>query len=99
MAKPYKIRNGRKLTLHTGASNGVQHLVSLIGTVATFECLQGHRIRHDYSKGPISKRIPESSLLRFRTFWGLDPAANGVRGHCYGWCQTCQNIMDKEEQR
>lgn len=93
---PYKMRGNRRIPLPRGAVNGRQHLVALAGTVAIFECEAGHRMKHDYSKGPVSKRMPEVMLRKFAPYWGLGLQSNGTRGHCYGWCQRCQNLWDKE---
>ena len=94
---PYVTRNGRRRTRPGGASNGVQRLVALDGTKATFECLAaGHRMTHDFGKGPISKRWSEASLRHFAPYWGLGTQPNGTRGHCYGWCQKCQNVADEK---
>ena len=90
----YRTINGRRQQLPRPSTNGIQHLVSLVGPVATFECKDaGHRMTHDFSKGPVSKRIPESSLKMLAPSW-----AKG-RGHCYGWCQKCQNVADGLEAR
>lgn len=95
---PYKTSSaGRRLKLPAGATNGVQHLVKLEGTRATFECAAGHRTTHDYGKGPISKRVPEAFLKKMAPYWGLGTQSNGTRGHVYGWCQRCQNIADGVE--
>lgn len=92
---PFVTRDGVRRVRHAGASNGVQYLVKLEGTVATFECkTRGHRMVKDFSKGPRSKQIPAESLRRMTSNWGLGLQKNGVRGHCYGWCQKCQNEMD-----
>lgn len=93
---PYVTRGGRRRARPAGASNGVQRLVKLEGTVATFECLQGHQMTHDYSKGPVSKRVPEAFLRKMAPYWGLGFNTNGTKGHVYGWCQKCQNETDKE---
>lgn len=92
---PYVTRHGRRRTRPAGATNGVQRLIALDGTKATFECLHGHRMSHDYGKGPISKRIPANFLRKMSAYWGLGLQANGVRGHVYGWCQKCQDIADE----
>lgn len=76
------------------ATNGVQYLIKLEGTVCTFECKSGHQMTHDYSKGPISRRLPEEYLKKTASYWGLGIKSNGTRGHCYGWCQKCQNEAD-----
>lgn len=96
---PYVTRRGQRRKRPAGATNGVQYLVKLEGTVATFECKTGgHRTRHDYSKGPVYKRLPASALQRFARYWGLGPVPEGAtRGHCYGWCQRCQDEFDREE--
>lgn len=94
---PYRTRNGRRIQLHRGAVNGHQHLVALVGTKATFECKAGHRMTHDYGKGPVSRRIPEATLKKFAAYWGLGLQSNGVRGHVNGWCQKCQNEADQRE--
>lgn len=91
---PYKTINGRRRQRVPSCTNGVQHLVSLVGTVATFECKAGHKMRKDYSKGPVSKRVTEPWLLKMAAYWGLGLQSNGTRGHVYGWCQKCQNIAD-----
>lgn len=91
---PYRTRNGQRIKLVPSATNGIQHLVALEGTRATFECKAGHRITHDYSKGPVSKRVPEAFLRKMAPYWGLGLQSNGVRGHVYGWCQQCQDIAD-----
>jgi hypothetical protein len=91
---PYITRNGVRRARPAGASNGVQYLVALDGTKATFECKAGHRTTHDYGKGPISKRVPEAFLKKMAAYWGLGLQDNGTRGHCYGWCQKCQNEWD-----
>ena len=91
---PYVIRNGRRRARPAGASNGVQYLVALDGTKATFECKSGHRSVKDYGKGPAPKRIGEDVLRKFATYWGLGLQTNGTRGHCYGWCQSCQDETD-----
>ena len=78
-----------------GATNGVQYLVALTGTRATFECKTGHRMVHDFSKGPVTRRISEDVLRHFAPYWGLGLQANGARGHCYGWCRKCQDGWDK----
>lgn len=96
---PYVTRNGQRRKRHAGATNGVQYLVALNGTKATFECKEGkHRIIHDFGKGPISKRMPEAALRRFAAYWGLGLQSNGTRGHVYGWCQQCQNKADGLDQ-
>lgn len=91
---PYRTRNGRRTRLAKGATNGIQHLIALEGTKATFECKAGHRMTHDYGKGPVSQRVPEAFLRRMAPYWGLGLQSNGTRGHVYGWCQRCQNISD-----
>lgn len=85
----YKTTNGRRVKLPRGATNGVQYLVKLEGTKATFECkAAGHRSTIDYSKGPASRRIGASALARFQKYW-----SKGT-GHVYGFCQRCQNKRD-----
>ena len=91
---PYVTRNGRRLVMPSAATNGRQYLVALEGTVATFECKAGHRMRHDYSKGPVSKRVQAAFLKKMAAYWGLGLQSNGTRGHVVGWCQRCQNIAD-----
>lgn len=91
----YVTRHGRRLRRPAGATNGVQYLVALDGTVATFECSRGHRMTHDYSKGPVRTRVPEAFLKKMAPYWGLGLQGNGTRGHVYGWCQTCQNDADR----
>lgn len=92
---PYKTRQGRRLMLPRGVTNGRQHLVKLEGTVATFECTRGHhRMTHDFSKGPRPKRMSEQMLKKFAVYWGLGMPTTGARGHCNGWCQKCQNDID-----
>lgn len=92
----YVTRNGRKRN-RPGGSNGIQYLVALEGTKATFECkARGHRITKDFSKGPIHKRIGEAFLRKMAPYWGLGLNTNGTRGHCYGWCQKCQNEQDAQ---
>jgi hypothetical protein len=94
---PYRTRQGRRIILPAGATNGVQYLEKLEGTKATFICkAAGHRMTKDYGKGPISKRVPASWLQQRARYWGM-PDATGKRvGHVYGWCQQCQNAWDKE---
>lgn len=92
---PYKTRHGRRVKLPRGATNGVQHLVALDGTKATFECRNGHKQTHDYGKGPVSQRVPEAFLRKMAPYWGLGKQSNGTRGHVYGWCQACQNEADR----
>lgn len=92
---PYVTRNGRRRARPAGATNGVQYFVALDGTRATFECkVGGHRMSHDYGKGPVSKRISEVFLRKMAAYWGLGLQSNGTRGHIYGWCQKCQNAAD-----
>lgn len=79
------------------ATNGIQYLVALDGTKATFECKEGgHRQTHDYGAGAKPTRISEEFLRKMAAYWGLGFQANGVRGHVYGWCQKCQNAADTE---
>jgi hypothetical protein len=94
---PYRTRHGRRIQLARAATNGLQHLVQLDGTVATFECQAGHRMTHDYGKGPRPRRIPAEALKMMARYWGLGLQANGTRGHCVGWCQRCQNERDKAD--
>lgn len=92
---PYVTRNGRRMKRPAGATNSKQRLVALDGTVATFECIEGHhRMRHDYSKGPVSKRVGVEMLQKFASYWGLGVQKNGTKGHVYGWCQKCQDEFD-----
>lgn len=91
--RPYKTRDGRRRYLTNAATNIRQKLVALDGTKATFECLSGHKVTHDYGKGPVPRRIPASSLQRMAAYWGL---GGDGRGFVYGWCQKCQNLIDKE---
>ena len=91
---PYVTRNGIRRPRPAGATNSRQRLVKLDGTRATFECEAGHRMTHDYGKGPISKRMSAEALQRFARYWGLGLQTNGTRGHCYGWCQKCQDAAD-----
>lgn len=84
----YVTRKGRRLRLAPGVTNGIQRLVQLDGTVATFECIRrGHRMTHDYSKGPVPKRIGALALERVARYWAKDK-------HIHGWCQRCQNLED-----
>lgn len=86
----YVTRHGRRVRRPASATNGIQYLVHLDGTVVTFECkARGHRMTHDYSKGPVSRRIGAQALERFAQYWSK---AKG--GHLHGWCQQCQNIED-----
>lgn len=95
---PYVTRRGQRRKRPAGATNGIQYLVALDGTKATFECKEhGHRMTHDYGKGPVSKRVPAAFLAKMAPYWGLGLARNGTRGHVYGWCQKCQNIFDGVE--
>lgn len=94
---PYKTRGGRRIKLTLKATNGIQYLVALDGTKATFECKAGHRMAHDYGKGRVSQRVPAEFLKKMAPFWGLGLQSNGTRGHVYGWCQRCQNIADEKE--
>lgn len=93
---PYKTKGGRRIPLPRGVSNGRQHCVKLEGTVATFQCTRGgHLMRHDFSKGPLPKRITNLAMLqKMALYWGLGTPPNGARGHVNGWCQTCQNEAD-----
>lgn len=95
----YVTRNGRRISRPTRtATNGIQYLVKLEGTTATFECKRGqHQQSHDYSKGPISQRVPAEFLRRMAPYWGLGLRSNGTRGHVYGWCQRCQNEADERD--
>lgn len=86
--------NGRRQHLGSGATNGIQYLISIVGTKATFECKAGHRMTHDYGAGPRPKRMSEAALRKFAAYWGLGLQSNGVRGHVNGWCQKCQNLVD-----
>jgi len=89
---PYKTRNGRRVKLPRSATNGIQYLIKLDGTKATFECKEGHHISTtDFGKGPVSRRIPASSLAMLSKYWWKGT------GHCYGWCQVCQNAWDDLE--
>jgi hypothetical protein len=90
----YKTRNGRRIHLPLTATNGIQRLTALDGTVATFTCMSGHVMRHDYSKGPKPLRMDAASLQRMSIYWGLRVAPNGTYGRPYGWCQRCQNDAD-----
>lgn len=90
----YVTRHGRRVKRPGGATNGRQRLVALDGTRATFECTAGHRMVHDYGKGPVSKRVPTAALQKMAAYWGLGLQSNGVKGHVSGWCQRCQNIAD-----
>lgn len=90
----YRTRGGRRFPVPPGAANGRQRLVALDGTRAVFECRNGHRMTHDYGKGPIPKRLSVVALRKFAPYWGLGLQSNGTRGHCAGWCQRCQNIAD-----
>jgi hypothetical protein len=96
-AMPYRTRNGRRIKLTAQATNGIQHLVKLEGTRATFECKAGHQHSHDYGKGPVTQRVPEAFLRKMAAYWGLGLQKNGVRGHVYGWCQKCQDETDNEK--
>lgn len=89
----YVTRNGQRRKRI--GSNGIQYLVKLEGTVATFECKEhGHTMVHDFSKGPRTKHVSAELLQKMAPSWGLGLQSNGTRGHCYGWCQQCQNIWD-----
>jgi hypothetical protein len=91
----YKTRNGRRIQMPRTATNGIQYLVKLEGTVATFECKEaGHQNTHDYGKGPRARQMDAKALRHFAPYWGLGLNTNGTRGHCYGWCQKCQNELD-----
>lgn len=90
----YVTRNGVRRPRPTNKTNGVQRLVKLEGTVATFECLKGHRMTKDYSKGLRSRQMSAEALRRFSGYWGLGTQSNGSKGHVYGWCQKCQNEAD-----
>jgi hypothetical protein len=94
--RPYKTNaGGRRFYLAASAINGRQYLVALDGTRATFECkAAGHRMTHDYGKGPIPKRVPAQALQKMAAYWGLGLQQNGVRGHVNGWCQKCQDLAD-----
>lgn len=95
---PYKILHGRRVQLPRGVTNGVQYVVSLEGSVATFECKRaGHRMTKDFNKG--FPRIGTAMLAKMAAYWGLGGNSNSVRGHCYGWCQKCQNEADKVRER
>lgn len=92
----YRTRHGRRVILGRNASNGIQYLVKLEGTRATFECKRaGHRMVRDYGKGPRHRQVSADNLARMAAYWGLGLQSNGTRGHCYGWCQQCQNATDK----
>lgn len=53
-------------------------LIGVSGTVAVFQCPAGHRITHDYGRGPVSRRIPAESLAFLtRRAWH-----DGLYGHC-----------------
>jgi hypothetical protein len=68
------------------------------GTRLTFECkAAGHRMTKDYGKGPKSRQWGETMLKKMAPYWGLGLQSNGTRGHCYGWCQKCQNEADRGE--
>ena len=86
---PYRTKNGRRIKLPRGVTNGTQYLVKIEGTKATFECKAGgHRITQDFSKGPRGRTMSAAALKMFEKYW-----AKGT-GHCYGWCQKCANIAD-----
>lgn len=90
----YKTRAGRRIRIPGAATNGIQYLVKLEGTRATFECKAGgHRSTIDYSKGPVSRRMSAQALARFVKYWSKPT------GHLYGWCQRCQNIADGVEDK
>lgn len=72
---------------------GVQYLDQIDGTKAVFVCQHGHRMTHDYGKGPISKRMPASALQRFAKYWGLKDAAGVRHGHVYGYCKRCAALL------
>lgn len=92
---PYVTRHGQRRPRPAGATNGVQRCVALDGTKLTFECLHGHRMVKDFAKGPKAKQVGEAFLRHIAPSWGLGLLANGTRGHCYGWCQKCQNETDE----
>lgn len=86
---------GRRVKLTRGATNGIQYLVKLDGQIATFECKNGgHKMVQDFSKG--QRQISAEALAKFAPYWGLGLQKNGTRGHCYGWCQRCQNETDAQ---
>jgi hypothetical protein len=87
----YVTRNGIRRK-RPESSNGIQYLVKLEGTKAVFECKKGHRMTKDFSKG--RKKVREDMLQKMAPYWGLGLQSNGTRGHCYGWCQKCQNEAD-----
>jgi hypothetical protein len=91
----YVTRYGKRRPRPSSSTNGMQRLVTLDGTKATFECVAaGHRMTRDYGKGPRSMRLSPSVLKLLASSWGFDSASTGSRGHLYGWCQRCQNEVD-----
>lgn len=81
---PYTLIGGRRRQLPRGVTNGRQRLVSVTGTAAIFECRAGHRMRKDFSKGPVSKRMSAAAVAFLAKCWN---GSNDVAG----WCQKCHN--------